>query len=154
MIWRLRDLPELKDLAPEHKDKLLRYCAGRLGSLRIVLFAMAYGVAVTIVLFIILGLVAQAVPPPAPRQPGNNRPIFEGWLSDSAVVWSLLVTWLVSSFVLFLFFMVRVRGQVRLAILEYANTFTKMPACFYCMYQFEPPTPNHCPKCGAPTYTE
>lgn len=59
--------------------------------------------------------------------------------------------WIVVSVGLYLFCMVRVRGQIRIALLEHLKEDGALPVCLRCGYGFESAVPSSCPECGAAT---
>jgi hypothetical protein len=136
MYWRLDSLPELQHLSDAQRKTLLRTKAGRRFSAKLFLGCLLRGFgAMGVACLVLITILAQA-------QHGTASSPSPYWLLLGVMVWPITTAGL------YQFCLIRIRGQIRMYLLEQRSLGIQLPVCVRCGYAFVQQV-DQCPECGA-----
>ena len=135
MYWRIHGFPELQHLGDAERDQLLRSHLRRGLEIRLALSSLLRGLCLSFLLgFAILAL--------SSGFKGSGRSI------AYLLIYPLL--WAVFSVGFYQFNLIRIRGQLRIYLIEQRQQGVRVPVCVKCGYAVHQGQ-RACPECGEPT---
>lgn len=138
MYWRISSFPELQHLSESDRARLIRQRCGLLFYVKLLGFSFAMAVVSLILLFIAFGVVEQVLL-------GGSLILPDWWylVFLPTTLFLLVLGW-------YLYVITRIRGQLRLYLMEHRGKGMDIPMCLNCGYAVAVGQVR-CPECGAGT---